>query len=84
MGSFSTLINKKDEHSRLCVNHEKLNKVFIKNQYPLPHIDDLMDQIKGASIFSNIDLSSTITKLGQEIKIYRRLHSKLFMEIMNN
>ena len=48
----------KDGGSRLCVDYRQLNKVTIKNKYPLPRIDDLMDQLRGASIFSKIDLKS--------------------------
>jgi hypothetical protein len=52
------LVKKKDGKSRLCVDYRQLNKVTIKNRYPLPHIDDLMDQLKGATVFSKIDLKS--------------------------
>nr|KYP38934.1 Transposon Ty3-G Gag-Pol polyprotein [Cajanus cajan] len=52
------LVRKKDGGSRLCVNYRQLNKLTIKNKYPLPRIDDLMDQLRGASVFSKIDLRS--------------------------
>ena len=42
----------------LCVDYRQLNKVTIKNKYPLPRIDDLMDQLQGATVFSEIDLCS--------------------------
>ncbi|XP_027368665.1 uncharacterized protein LOC113874650 [Abrus precatorius] len=44
--------------SRLCVDYRKLNKLTIKNKYPLPRIDDLVDQLRGAKVFSKIDLKS--------------------------
>jgi hypothetical protein len=43
---------------RLCINFRQLNKVTVKNKYPLPRIDDLFDQLKDAKIFSKIDLRS--------------------------
>ena len=50
------LIKKKDGSSRLCVDYRQLNKLTIKNKYPLPRIDDLLDQLRGAAVFSKIDL----------------------------
>nr|KYP37057.1 Retrovirus-related Pol polyprotein from transposon 297 family [Cajanus cajan] len=52
------LVKKKDGGSRLCVDYRQLNRLTIKNKYPLPRIDDLMDQVRGASVFSKIDLRS--------------------------
>nr|XP_029153239.1 uncharacterized protein LOC112775620 [Arachis hypogaea] len=49
---------KKDGGMRLCVDYRQLNKVTVKNKYPLPRIDDLMDQLQGAGVFSKIDLRS--------------------------
>ena len=49
-------VNKKDGTMRLCINYWQLNKVTIKNKYSLPRIDDLVDQLQGASVFSKIDL----------------------------
>ena len=52
------LVKKKYGGFRLCVDYRKLNKVTIKNKYSLPRIDDLIDQLKGAVVFSKIDLRS--------------------------
>ena len=43
---------------RLCIDYCELNKVTIKNKYPLPRIDDMFDQLYGARVFSKIDLCS--------------------------
>lgn len=52
------LVKKKDDNMRLCVDYRHLNKVTIKNKYPLPRIDAIMDQLVGAFVFSKIDLRS--------------------------
>ena len=51
-------VKKKDGSLRLCIDYRQLNKVTIKNRYPLSRIDDLFDQLKGVGHFSKIDLRS--------------------------
>ena len=51
-------VKKKDGSLQLCVDYRQLNKMTMKNKYPLSRIDDLFDQLKGASVFSKIDLRS--------------------------
>ena len=51
-------VDKKDGTQRMCVDYRSLNEVTIKNKYPLPRIDDLFDQLRGAYVFSKIDLCS--------------------------
>ncbi|WVZ81363.1 hypothetical protein U9M48_028749 [Paspalum notatum var. saurae] len=52
------LTEKKDGTLRMCVDYRGLNAVTVKNKYPLPRIEDLFDQLKGACVFSKIDLRS--------------------------
>ena len=56
-------VKKKDGTLRLCIDYRQLNKLTVKNKYLLPRIDDLFDQLKGASIFSKIDLLSRYHQL---------------------
>jgi hypothetical protein len=57
-GSPILFVDKKDGSIRMCIDYRPLNDVIIKNKYPLPRIGDLFDQMKGAKIFSKIDLRS--------------------------
>ena len=49
-------MKKKDGSMILCIDYRELNKVTVRNKYPLPRIDDLFDQLQGACVFSKIDL----------------------------
>jgi len=49
-------VKKKDGSLRLCKDYKELNKITIISRYPLPRIDDLFDQLQGATTFSKIDL----------------------------
>ena len=65
-------VKKKDGSLRLCIDYRQLNKVTIKNRYPFPRIDDLFDQVKGARVFSKIDLKSGYHQLRiQEADVYK-------------
>ena len=56
MGRSGSVAKKKDRILRLCIDYRHLNRVTIKNRYPLPRIDDLFDQLRGARVYSMIDL----------------------------
>nr|GEU38862.1 putative reverse transcriptase domain-containing protein [Tanacetum cinerariifolium] len=51
-------VKKNDGSFRMCIDYRELNKMTVKNRYPLPRIDDLFDQLQGSSIYSKIDLRS--------------------------
>ena len=68
-------VKKKDGTLWLCVDYRKLNKMAVKSKYQLPRIDDLFDQLKGANVFSKIDLRSGYHQL--RIK-YVDVHKTVF------
>ena len=55
-GAPTLFAKKKDKTLRLCIDYKQLNRVKIKNRYPLPRIDDFFDQLRGARVYSKIDL----------------------------
>ena len=62
-GSLVLFAKKNDKTLRLCIDYRQLNMVTIKNRYPLPRIDDLFDQLKGAQVYFKIDLRTSYHQL---------------------
>ena len=56
-------VKKKDGTLRMCIDYQQINKVTVKNKYPLPRIEELFDQLKGAGVFSKINLRSRYYQL---------------------
>ena len=68
---------KKDKTLRLCIDYQQFNRITIKNRYPVPRIDDLFDQLRGARVYSKIHLLCTgyhqLRELGRLISLRQRL-----------
>ena len=72
-GALMLFVKKKDGTLRLCIDCRQLNKLKVRNKYPLPRIDDLFDQLKGTSIFSKIDLRSGYHQLRiKDVDVYKK------------
>ncbi|GJS69146.1 putative reverse transcriptase domain-containing protein [Tanacetum coccineum] len=62
-GALVLFVKKKDGSFWMCINYRELNKLTVKNHYPLPRIDDLFDQLQGSSVYSKINLQSGYRQL---------------------
>ena len=76
-------VKKKEGTLRLCIDYRQLNKVTVKNKYPLPRIDDLFDQMRGAKVFSRGELACS--KKDDRCKIFcetcrvlQEVHGRIF------
>ncbi|KAH0760944.1 hypothetical protein KY290_017017 [Solanum tuberosum] len=77
------IVRKKDGSLRMCIYYRQLNKVTIKNKYPLPRINDLFNQLQGASCFSKFDLRSGYHQLRVRECDIPKIASRSVMVIMN-
>ena len=66
------LVEKKDGSLRMVVDYRPVNKKTIKNKYPLPNINELFEQLKGAQVFSKLDLLWVIIRSESVSKIFPR------------
>lgn len=82
-GALILCVKKKDGSHCICIDYRELNNVTVKNRCPLPRIDDLFDQLQGASWFSKIDMRSVIPRCESRMRMCRRQLLGLAMVIMS-
>ncbi|GKA41134.1 putative reverse transcriptase domain-containing protein [Tanacetum coccineum] len=73
----SCVCEKKDGSFRMCIDYRELNKLTVKNRYPLPRIDDLFDQLQGSSVYSKIDLRSGYHQLRKKPAEFQDLMNRV-------
>ncbi|GKC91397.1 hypothetical protein Tco_1152046 [Tanacetum coccineum] len=79
-GATVLFVKKKDGSFRMCIDYRELNKLVVKNQYPLLKIDDLFDQLQGSKVYFKIDLRSGYHQLRS--KEEHAEHLKLILELL--
>ena len=77
-------VKKKDGTMQMCMDYRQLNKLMVKNKYPLPRIYDLFDKLKGAKVFSKIDLRSIYDHIQLRMRTCVRHNFALVMGAMSS
>ena len=77
------LVRKKDDTWHMFLDYRVLNKYTIKDKFPIPAIDDLLDELNRAMYFTKLHLRSGFTKFELRRKIFARQHFELMKVIMN-
>ncbi|GKD34366.1 hypothetical protein Tco_1249875, partial [Tanacetum coccineum] len=76
LGASVLFVKKKDGSFRMSIDYQELNKLTVKNRYPLPRIDDLFDQLQGSSVYSKIDLRKGLKRQKEAKTIKNRQGTK--------
>lgn len=82
-GALVLLVEKKDGSMRMCIYYKQLNKVTMRNEYPLPNKGNLFDQLQGVTLFSKIDLQSVYNQLKFHWRTYQIQLLKLGMTVIS-
>ncbi|GKA65598.1 hypothetical protein Tco_0765305 [Tanacetum coccineum] len=83
-GASVLFVKKKDGSFRMCIVYRELNKLTIKNRYPLPRINDLFDQLQGSSLYSRSICDQDITSYALKKKTFQLLHLELGMVTLSS